>query len=208
MYVAIAGNVGVGKSTLTTRLAERYGLEPIFEAVDENPYLSDFYADMPRWAFHSQTFFLAERLRQHLRQVNPGERVVQDRTIYEDADVFARALWTRGVMDARDWASYRRLYDAIAATLRPPDLLVYLRASLPTLQARIARRGRGYERDIDADYLATLNTLYDDFAVRFGGARVVTIDADALDFVGREADFEALCVDLERHGLTPPVMRG
>jgi len=208
VYVAIAGNIGVGKSSLTERLAERYGLEPVYEAVDENPYLADFYADMPRWAFQSQLFFLAERLRQHLRQVNPGARIIQDRTIYEDANVFARALWTRGVMDDRDFASYRRMYEAIAATLRPPDLFVYLRASVPTLQARIALRGRGYENEIDVGYLETLNELYEGFASSFEEARVVTLDADTLDFVTNPKDLETVCDTLERFGLTPPVMRG
>ncbi len=207
MFVAIAGNIGVGKSTLTQRLSERYGLEPIYEAVDDNPYLPDFYRDMPRWAFHSQLFFLAERLRQHLRQVNPGQRIIQDRTIYEDANVFAKALWARGTMDDRDFASYRRMYEAIASTLRPPDLLVYLKASVPTLQARIALRGRGYETEIDAAYLTSLNTLYDDFAVTFRAARVVTIDADTLDFVAHEEDFVTLCDHLEAFGLTPPLVR-
>jgi len=207
VFLAVAGNIGVGKSTLTRRLADRYGLEPVFEAVDENPYLPDFYRDMERWAFHSQLFFLAERLRQHLRQVNPGHRIIQDRTIYEDAEVFARALWTRGVMDDRDFGSYRRMYEAIASTLRPPDLMVYLRASIPTLQTRIASRGRGYESGIDVAYLESLNVLYDAFADSFDAARVVTIDADSLDFVAREADFEAVCAQLERHGVTPPVVR-
>ena len=208
MYVAVAGNIGVGKSSLTRLLSDRYRLEPIYESVDENPYLPDFYRDMPRWAFHSQMFFLAERLRQHLRQVNPGERVIQDRTIYEDAAVFARALWRDGVLNDRDHASYRRMYEAIAATLRPPDLLVYLRASVPTLQARIALRGRGYETDIAESYLERLNELYDAFVTEYELSRVVVVPADDLDFVGSVADQQRTFALLEPHGLVPPLVRG
>jgi len=149
IYVAVAGNIGAGKSSLTRVLSSRYHLSPVYEAVDENPYLEDFYADMPRYAFHSQIFFLAARLKQHLREVNPGRRVIQDRTVYEDAAVFARLLHENGIMDERDHASYRTLYDAVSAALRPPDLLIYLRAGLPTLKRHIAQRGRSYEADID-----------------------------------------------------------
>lgn len=208
MFVAIAGNIGVGKSSLTRLLSQRYRLDPIYEAVDENPYLPDFYGDMPRWAFHSQMFFLAERLRQHLRQVNPGERVIQDRTIYEDAAVFARALWRDGVMDDRDHDAYRRMYEAIAATLRPPDLLVYLRASLPTLKRRIALRGRAYESGIDERYLARLNDLYDAFVRDYELSRVVVVPADDLDFVGSSGDLEATFAMLEPYGLVPPMVTG
>ena len=208
MYVAVAGNIGVGKSSLTRLLSERYGLEPIFEAVDENPYLPDFYEDMRRWGFHSQMFFLAERLRQHLRQVNPGERVIQDRTVYEDAAVFARNLWREGVLDDRDWDAYQRMYEAIAATLRPPDLLVYLRAAVPTLEARIALRGRDYESDIDPGYLERLNALYESFVARYELSRVVVVPADELDFVRSPGDLDATFAMLERHGLVPPIVRG
>jgi deoxyadenosine/deoxycytidine kinase len=208
VFVAVAGNIGVGKSSLTRLLSARYRLEPIYEAVDENPYLPDFYADMPRWAFHSQMFFLAERLRQHLRQVNPGERVIQDRTVYEDAAVFARALWKDGVMDDRDHDAYRRMYRAIAATLRPPDLLIYLRASLPTLQARIALRGRDYESAIDPAYLARLNELYEEFVRDYDLSRVVVLPADELDFIGSPDDLARTFALLEPYGLVPPMVTG
>jgi deoxyadenosine/deoxycytidine kinase len=208
VFVAVAGNIGVGKSSLTRLLSARYRLEPIYEAVDENPYLPDFYADMPRWAFHSQMFFLAERLRQHLRQVNPGERVIQDRTVYEDAAVFARALWKDGVMDDRDHDAYRRMYEAIAATLRPPDLLIYLRAGLPTLRARIALRGRDYESAIDPAYLARLNELYEEFVHDYDLSRVVVLPADELDFVGSQQDLERIFALLEPYGLVPPLVTG
>jgi deoxyadenosine/deoxycytidine kinase len=208
VYVAVAGNIGVGKSSLTRLLSERYGLEPIYEAVDENPYLPDFYDDMRRWGFHSQMFFLAERLRQHLRQVNPGERVIQDRTIYEDAAVFAGNLWREGVLDDRDHRSYRRMYEAIASTLRPPDLLVYLRASVPTLKERIALRGRDYESAIAEDYLTRLNELYDAFVEGYDLSRVVVVPADELDFVRSGDDRRRVYALLEPHGLVPPLVRG
>lgn len=207
MYVAIAGNIGVGKSSLTRLLSERYALEPIYEAVDENPYLQDFYADMRRWAFHSQMFFLAERLRQHIRQVNPGERVIQDRTIYEDAAVFARNLWREGILSNRDHESYRRMYEAIAATLRPPDLLIYLRASVPILKARIGLRGRAYEAEIEEDYLARLNELYDAFVASYELSRTVVLPADELDFVRSQEDLRRVYALLEPHGLVPPLVR-
>ena len=142
MYIAIAGNIGVGKSSLTALLAERYALEPVYEAVDENPYLEDFYKDMRRYAFHSQIFFLSRRLEQHLAQVNPGSRVIQDRTIYEDAAIFARNLFQEGIMDSRDFESYTAMYRAIQRTLKAPDLLVYVRASVSTLERHIKQRGR------------------------------------------------------------------
>ncbi len=206
MYVAVAGNIGVGKSSLTRILSERYRLRPIYEAVDENPYLEDFYRDMPRFAFHSQMFFLATRLEQHLNQVNPGERVIQDRTIYEDAAIFARNLFEEGKMDDRDYRSYRQMYQAILAALRPPDLLVYLQASLPTLHRRIAQRGRAYEADIDDGYLAQLNRLYDEWVASYRLSALVVVPTDDLDFVNREPDLARLLDMLERRGLTPPLV--
>lgn len=206
MYLAIAGNIGVGKSSLTRLLSERYRLRPLFEAVDENPYLEDFYGDMRRWAFHSQMFFLATRLEQHLRDVNPAERVIQDRTVYEDASIFARNLFDDGVMDERDYRSYLRMYEAIAAALRPPDLLVYLRASLPTLRTRIAQRGRGFEAAIADDYLLRLNRLYDEWIERFDRAETVVVETDDLDFVHDRRDLDRILAILERRGLAAPVV--
>lgn len=206
MYVAIAGNIGVGKSSLTRILSERYRLRPLFEAVDENPYLEDFYADMPRYAFHSQMFFLATRLQQHLRDVNPAERVIQDRTVYEDAAIFARNLYEEDVMDARDHASYRRMYEAISAALRPPDLLVYLRASVGTLRSRIALRGRDYEAGIADAYLARLNRLYEAWVEAFDLCEVVVVETDGLDFVHDRKDLSRVLDRLERHGLAAPLV--
>ena len=206
LYVAVAGNIGAGKSTLTRILSERYHLAPVFEAVDENPYLADFYADMRRYAFHSQVFFLAARLRQHLREVNPGRRVIQDRTVYEDANVFARLLVEDGLLDPRDHGSYTLLYDAVASALRPPDLLIYLRASLPTLKAHIRLRGREYEADIDDAYLERLGDLYERWIEDYSLSPVVVVPADDLDFVNSDADLRRVLDLVERNGLTAPVM--
>jgi len=206
MYVAVAGNIGAGKSSLTRLLSERYRLEPVYEAVDENPYLEDFYRDMRRYAFHSQMFFLATRLRQHLGQVNPGRRVIQDRTVYEDAAVFARQLHRQGVLDDRDHRSYRTMYDAVQAALRPPDLLIYLRADLPTLRRHIRQRGRGYEAGIEDGYLAGLNALYEAWIDSYELSPVVVVPADELDFVHRAADRERLLELVERAGLIAPMV--
>ncbi len=207
LFVAVAGNIGAGKSTLTRILSERYHLSPVYEAVDENPYLADFYGDMRRYAFQSQVFFLAARLRQHLREVNPGRRVIQDRTVYEDANVFARLLADDGQLDRRDHASYTLLYDAVASALRPPDLLIYLRASLPTLRSHIRQRGRDYEADIDDAYLERLGELYERWIEDYSLSPVVAVPADDLDFAHDERDLALVLDLLERNGLTPPVVR-
>ncbi len=207
LYVAVAGNIGAGKSTLTRILSERYHLAPVYESVDENPYLADFYGDMRRFAFHSQVFFLAARLRQHLREVNPGRRVIQDRTVYEDANVFARLLADDGFLDDRDHGSYTLLYDAVASALRPPDLLIYLRASLPTLKAHIKQRGRSFEADIDDAYLERLGDLYERWIEDYSLSPIVVVPGDDLDFAHDEQDLRLVLDLLERHGLTPPVVR-
>lgn len=207
MYVAVAGTIGAGKSTLTRLLAERYHLRPVYEAVDENPYLADFYADMRRWAFHSQMFFLSARLEQHLAQVNPGERIIQDRTVDEDANVFARALYEDGMIDERDFAVYQRTYRAVRRALRPPDLTIFVRASLPTVQRHIAMRGRGYEREVPEAYLLRLEALYQRWIEGFDLSPVVTVDADRYDVVASSDDRAAVFDLLERSGLPAPVMR-
>lgn len=182
-FIAIAGNIGVGKSTLTGLLAQRLKWEPFYEAVEDNPYLADFYQDMRRWSFHSQIFFLSRRLRHHRALVDHPNSVVQDRSVYEDAEVFARNLYRQGNMGERDYRSYRELYEVLTMFLPSPDLVVYLRASVPTLQQRIALRGREFEREISAQYLAQLNELYEEWTANFTLCPVLTIPADALDFV-------------------------
>ncbi len=206
MYLAIAGNIGAGKSSLTKILAEHYALSPVYEAVDENPYLEDFYRDMPRYAFHSQMFFLAKRLEQHLRLVNPGSRIIQDRTIYEDAAIFACNLYEEGTMDARDFKSYMQMYEAIRLALRPPDLLIYLQADLPTLRRRITQRGRAYEAAISDDYLLRLNSLYERWIGKYDLSAKLVIDADSLDFVHNSKDLAALLDLLRPYGLSTPIL--
>ena len=182
-FIAIAGNIGVGKSTLTELLSKRLGWEPYFEAVDENPYLADFYQDMQRWAFHSQIFFLSRRLRHHYELLQRRHSVIQDRSVYEDAEIFARNLYLQGHMNERDYRVYRDLYETVVAVLPPPDLVVYLQASVPTLLERIRRRGRDYEQGIAPEYLERLNTLYEEWIAHFNLCPVLTIPADRLDFV-------------------------
>ncbi len=182
-FVAVAGNVGVGKSSLTGLLAERLGWEPFFEAVDDNPYLADFYRDMRSWSFHSQVFFLSRRLRHHHELLSRPHSVIQDRSVYEDAEIFARNLYEQGSMDDRDYGSYRELYEILCALLPPPDLVIYLRADVPTLQERIRQRGREYEQSIEPAYLVRLNRLYDAWMQGFSLCPVLTIETDNLDFV-------------------------
>jgi len=182
-FVAIAGNIGVGKSTLTALLSERLNWEPFFEAVNDNPYLADFYGDMQRWSFHSQIYFLSRRLRHHWQLLERANSVVQDRTVYEDAEIFARNLYRQGLMEERDYRSYHGLYDVVTTVLPPPDLIVYLKASLPTLQKRIRLRGRSYEQDISAIYLGQLNELYEEWIAGFSLCPVLSVPSDDLDFV-------------------------
>jgi deoxyadenosine/deoxycytidine kinase len=182
-FIAIAGNVGVGKSTLTHLLSQHLGWVPFPEAVDDNPYLADFYQDMRHWSFHSQVFFLSRRLRHHRQLLDHPTSVVQDRSVYEDAEVFACNLYRQGHMDERDYRSYRELYEVLTSFLPPPDLVVYLQASVDTLLDRIHRRGRDYEQDISQNYLAQLNQLYEQWIERFDLCPVLTVPADSLDYV-------------------------
>jgi deoxyadenosine/deoxycytidine kinase len=188
-YVVLAGNIGAGKSSLVKLMCERFGWNAYYEPVAENPYLADFYADMERWAFHSQVFFLTHRVESHRALARDPWSVVQDRSIYEDAEVFARNLFDQGHMSARDYATYRELYGVFSSILPPPDLVVYLRASVPVLQQRIALRGRGFEAGISDSYLAGLNTLYEEWISGFTLAPVLIVPGDRLDFM---ADSHAL----------------
>jgi len=196
-YLVLAGNIGAGKSTLVELLCRRLAWTPYFEPVAENPYLQDFYADMPRWAFHSQAFFLMHRARSHRELSLESGSVVQDRSLYEDAEVFARNLHKQGHMDDRDYAVYRELYGVLASLLPPPDLVVYLRASVPTLRRRIVQRARAFEQTIPDDYLLGLNTLYEEWIGGFHLAPVLTVEADDTDVLDRPADLEAIVVRIE-----------
>lgn len=196
-FIAIAGNIGVGKSTLTSLLSQHLGWEPFYEAVEDNPYLADFYQDMTRYAFHSQIFFLSRRLRHHRRLLDFPGSVVQDRSVYEDAEIFARALFEQGHILQRDYRTYRELYEVLTQFLPPPDLVVYLRATVPTLLKRIASRGRTFEQNISSDYLEQLNTLYAFWMQKFSLCPVLTVPADALDFVHNGAHLELIIAKIE-----------
>ena len=191
-FIAIAGNIGVGKSTLTGLLAQQLEWEPFYEAVEDNPYLADFYRDMRRWSFHSQIFFLSRRLRHHRALLDHPNSVVQDRSVYEDAEVFARNLYRQNHMTERDYKSYRELYEVLTLFLPSPDLVVYLRASVPTLQNRISRRGRKFERDISSEYLEQLNELYEEWIINFTLCPVLTVPADDLDFVKNNSHLDLI----------------
>jgi deoxyadenosine/deoxycytidine kinase len=196
-FVVLAGNIGAGKSTLVRMMCDLLGWKPFYEPVAENPYLADFYADMTRWAFHSQVFFLTHRVRAHRALMDDPYSVVQDRSIYEDAEVFARNLHLRGRMSDRDWASYEGLYRTLTTLLPAPDLVVYLRASVPTLRARIAMRGRSFEAGITDEYLGELNSLYEQWIGGFTLAPVLIVPSDRLDFVSHNRDLEAIVSTVE-----------
>lgn len=185
-FIAVAGNIGVGKTTLSSLLSQRLQWEPFLEGVADNPYLADFYEDMEKWSFHSQVFFLARRLRHHRQLLERPNSVIQDRTVYEDAEIFARNLYIQEHMSERDYATYTELYRAVTAILPPPNLVIYLRASVPTLLERIRRRGRTFEKHITEQYLEQLNQLYEDWFQHFVMCPVLTIPADRLDYVANQ----------------------
>ena len=182
-FVAVAGNIGVGKTTLVQKLCDNLDWTPFFEPESENPYLADFYQDMHAWAFHSQIFFLTRRLRAHKNlYLHPGS-VIQDRSVYEDAEIFAHNLYQQQQIGERDYQTYQELYQVLVEFLPPPDLVLYIRASVPTLQHRIKQRGREYEEQIDPAYLEQLNLLYEQWIEDFSLCPVLTIPGDDLDFV-------------------------
>ncbi len=187
-YVAVAGTIGAGKSSLVAWLAKHYGLQPFYEPNEANPFLEDFYADMARWAFHSQLFFLAHKLELHQAMERQVGSVVLDRTLYEDAEVFARNLANQRLMSAREWKVYERLYLAARRTLRPPDVLVALTCPLSTTQKRIARRGRDMEAAIPREYLARLHRLYARWFKRYDLSPIVFIDTGKVDYVENLVD--------------------
>jgi deoxyadenosine/deoxycytidine kinase len=198
-FVAIAGNIGVGKSSLTRLLANALDWEPFYEANAENPYLADFYEDMERWSFHSQCFFLSRRLQHHRQLVDHPGSVLQDRTIYEDAEVFAKNLYRQGRMSRRDYETYHALYEGVSAFLPPPDLLIYLRSRVGTLAERIAMRGRDYERQISIDYLTLLNGLYEDWISAWTACPVLIFHADEFDFVHNADHLDLIITDVRAH---------
>ncbi len=189
MHIAIAGNIGAGKSTLAEMLAQHYGWEVLPEAADTNPYLKDFYEDMPRWSFQVQVYFLGSRFRQVLEISQSRQPLVQDRSIYEDAYIFARNLHVSGLMNDRDYSTYLQLFESITGLVKPPDLLIYLKADLSKLLERIKLRGREYEKNIDPAYLASLNQHYNDWINSYDRGALLVLDANSLDYVKKPEDF-------------------
>ncbi len=186
-YIAIAGNIGAGKSTLTGLLARHFNWEAYYEVADDNPYLIDFYEDMRRWSFNLQIFFLSSRFRKHRKMLEADRNLIQDRTIYEDAEIFARNLKELGLMSKRDYETYRELFNELTGYLRPPDLLIYLRADVPTLVRQIQQRGRPYESSIRIEYLERLNQLYEDWIGRYPYEKLI-FETDHIDYVNRPED--------------------
>lgn len=186
-FVAVSGNIGVGKSTLVELLSKRLEWEPFYEPVGENPYLADFYHDMRSWAFPSQIFFLTRRLRAHRQLLDHPTSAIQDRSVYEDAEVFAQNLYLQRHMNERDYLTYRDLYQVLTNFLPPPDLVIYLRASVSSLQDRIAQRGRDYEQKIETEYLQRLNALYDAWITNFKLCPVLMVPTDNLNYVAHDS---------------------
>ena len=184
-FIAVAGNIGVGKSTLVELLSKELGWTPFYEPVTENPYLSDFYKDMQAWGFHSQIYFLMRRLRIHRKLMDMKGSVIQDRSVYEDAEIFAHNLYLQQAINQRDYDTYKELYQVLVEFLPPPDLVLYLRASVSTLVDRISKRGRNYERTISPDYLADLNKLYENWVEGFQLCPVLSVPCDDLDYVAK-----------------------
>lgn len=203
MHIAIAGNIGSGKTTLTTLLAKHYRYEPHFEQVDDNPYLNDFYKDMQRWSFNLQVFFLRSRFAQLAELQESGKKVIQDRTIYEDAHIFAPNLHSMGLMSSRDFKNYQDLFELMEKFISPPDLMIYLRASVPKLVENIQKRGRDYEEAIRLDYLNRLNERYEAWISTYSAGKLLIIDVDENGFHESKADLGTVIesVDAELHGL-------
>lgn len=203
MHIAIAGNIGSGKTTLTGLLAKHYGWAAEYEAVDHNPYLDDFYSDMARWSFNLQVYFLNARLLQIQSFRKSGESIIQDRTIYEDAEIFAKNLNCIGNMTDRDFGTYNELYHSMLRVVTPPDLLIYLRASIPTLVDNIQNRGRSYENTIPIDYLQQLNKHYEEWVSRYTKGKLLIVDVDNTDFLENPKDLGNLIdkIDAQLNGL-------
>ncbi len=203
MHIAIAGNIGSGKTTLTNLLAQHYGWKPKFEMVAQNPYLNDFYEDMPRWSFNLEVFFLKERFKDVLNIDQSEENIVQDRSIFEGVHVFSANNRDMGNLDDRDFSTYMELFETMTSMVKAPDLMVYLRASVPHLVSNIQKRGRDYEQTMPIDYLENLNHRYDEFIFEKYTGRVLVIEVDALDFQQNPTDFAGIVdrIDAELFGL-------
>lgn len=196
-FIAIAGNIGSGKTTLTELLANKYSWEPHFEVVMDNPYLADFYSDMARWSLQLQVFFLSKRFQAHQKILRCEASAIQDRSIYEDAHIFARCLHESGRMSKRDFDNYFELYSTMIEMLPPPDLVVYVHRSVSCLRERIRERGRDYEKNISTDYLHQLNNCYDEWINNYRLGKRLTVHADSLDLKWKENDFRYVCQSIE-----------
>ncbi|MFB9864138.1 deoxynucleoside kinase [Rufibacter immobilis] len=203
MHIAIVGNIGAGKTTLATKLAQHYKWEVFLEAVEDNPYLKDFYEDMPRWAFHLQVFFLNSRFNQVLKINERTSGVIQDRTIYEDAYIFAKNLHHSGMMSDRDYQNYFSLFQSMTRMVKPPDLLVYLKADLPKLIGQIQKRGRDYEDNISLSYLKHLNEHYEQWIAGYNHGKLLVVDVNHMDFVEKPEDLGTIIdrINIELFGL-------
>ena len=199
MHIAVAGNIGSGKSTLTRMLARHYGWEPRYESVDENPYLEDYYHDIHRWSFNLEVYFLKERFRDLLAIANADRDIIQDRTIYEGVYVFMANNKAMGNLSQRDYETYMELFAQMMSMVRVPDLMIYLRASVPHLVGNIQKRGREYEQTIQLEYLQNLNRRYDDFIQNNYPGRVMTIEKDQLDFLNNPKDFASIVDRIDRN---------
>ncbi|HLU17613.1 MAG TPA: deoxynucleoside kinase [Edaphocola sp.] len=202
-HVAVAGNIGAGKTTLTQMLAKHYNWTPQYEKVDNNPYLADFYNDMHRWSFNLQIYFLNNRLKQLLEVQQSDNTIIQDRTIYEDAHIFAPNLHEMGLMSTRDFENYAQFFRTIKSMVRPPDLMIYLKASIPTLVDQIQKRGREYEENIRLDYLKRLNEHYNHWVENYKDGKMLIIEIDNLNFAEKPEDFATVIskIDAEINGL-------
>ncbi len=192
MHIAIVGNIGAGKTTLAKKLADHYDWEVLYEAVDNNPYLADFYDNMSRWSFHLQIFFLNSRFEQILKiqDLKQEKTIIQDRSIYEDAHIFAKNLYDEGLFDPTDYQTYKNLFDSITQAIVHPDLMIYLKADIPKLSKQINKRGRAFEKNIDINYLKSLNELYENFTKNYTFGKLLTIDVNELDYAENPNDFE------------------
>jgi len=202
MHIGIAGNIGCGKTTLTRMLSEHYGWKPQYEAVSFNPYLEDYYKDISRWSFNLEVYFLTQRFKDVLEISKTGEVIIQDRTLYEGVNIFVRNNYEMGNLSERDYNTYMDLFRLMMSLVREPDLLIYLKSSIPHLVSQIQKRGRDYEQSISIEYLSGLNDLYEKFIAEYPG-KVLVIDADNLDFEHRPEDFSFITdkIDAELYGL-------
>lgn len=197
VFVSIAGNIGSGKSSLTHLIAKEFNWTPYYEKVNDNPYLKDFYTDMNRWSFNLQVYFLSHRFKIHKQILNKKTSVIQDRSIYEDVEIFAKNLYKLGKMKKRDYDNYRKLFKEMTYFLEPPDLLIYLRANLPKLINQIKLRGRDFEKNIDSDYLQRLNVNYEEWIQNYNIGNYLIIETEKLDFVNRKKDFDKVIKSIQ-----------